>query len=159
MQIRTSLVGECEYRFLSELLKSRVLSRASRGQRACLGCCHGESIDAIETGAAHRLARTGWLLGPCTRFPPFPKERGIDISARVKITMLLISVCRTFAGIGITEETTDCINMAEKIRARERSRLFLGDGLYKHALRENIWNYRAPKSSVRFGDTRTIWQK
>jgi len=74
-----------------------------------------------------RLA--GWLaLGPCTRLPRFPKDtRGMRASARVEIITLLISVRRTFASIGIIEETTDCINMPEKIRARERWRLFSGD--------------------------------
>jgi len=66
----------------------------------------------------------GWL-GPYTRFP-FPE--GERIPARVKIMMLLISVCRTFASIGIIEEAADCVNTPEKIRPREhereRSRLF-----------------------------------
>lgn len=67
MQIRRYLVGRrvqpvntgfCRACCSSSFLKSSSRSSSMlRGQRACLGCCYGESIDGIETGAAQVARR------------------------------------------------------------------------------------------------------
>jgi len=79
MQIRRSLVG-MRIQVSAGLSLKIVPSRASRGQRACLGCCHGESIDAIETGAARRLARTRSMHAA----PPFPEGYARDTRFRAR---------------------------------------------------------------------------